>query len=214
MAAPGPWDDLVEDAFPLPGETVRLLRPRDADALLDERAFVEHDEFLPYWAELWPAAEGLARTLAARRLAGMRILELGCGIALPSVVAALRGARVLATDWAGDALEVVRRNAEANDVEIETERVDWAEPEAIVARAPWPLVLASDVLYEQRMVDTLLALLPRLVGPGGEVLLADSGRPLTPAFLARAAADGFTVESRVDRVLPRVQVHRLRPARR
>jgi hypothetical protein len=48
-------DDVVEEVVPLNGRDLRLLRPRDAEALLDEHAF-EHEEFLPYWAELWPSS--------------------------------------------------------------------------------------------------------------------------------------------------------------
>ena len=90
--------DLVEESVPLGGGGAQVLRPRDAEALLDERAF-EHEEFLPYWAELWPSGVALARRVAARALKGARVLELGCGLGLPSLAAALAGGRVLATDW-------------------------------------------------------------------------------------------------------------------
>src|SRR5205807_7139673 len=95
--------DVVEEIVEVGGRRLSLLRPRDAEALLDEEAF-EHEEFLPYWAELWPAAVALARAVAGLALDGLRVLELGCGLALPSVVAALGGADVLATDWSPDAL--------------------------------------------------------------------------------------------------------------
>src|SRR4051794_2998884 len=87
--------DLVEELVGLGGRQLSILRPRDAEALIDERAF-EQDEFLPYWAELWPAGVALARAVAERELAGQRVLELGCGLALPSLAAAACGARVLA----------------------------------------------------------------------------------------------------------------------
>src|SRR5581483_942708 len=79
------------------GETeLRLRRPASPDALIDEEAFAT-DEFLPYWAELWPAALALADALP--EVAGLRVCELGCGLGLPSLVAAARGADVTATDW-------------------------------------------------------------------------------------------------------------------
>ena len=55
-----------------------LLRPASPEALIDEQAF-EDDEFLPYWAELWPASLALAAALPAR-LDGVRVVELGCGL--------------------------------------------------------------------------------------------------------------------------------------
>jgi predicted nicotinamide N-methyase len=75
--------------------TLSLLRPAAPEALIDEGAF-ERDEFLPYWAELWPAATALAAALPAQ-LGGVRVVELGCGLGVPSLVAAARGAEVTAT---------------------------------------------------------------------------------------------------------------------
>jgi predicted nicotinamide N-methyase len=176
---------LVEDSFVLGGRPLSLLRPRDSEALLDEAAF-EHEELLPYWAELWPSGLVLARHIAGRSIQGLAVVELGCGLALPSFAAALAGARVLATDWSPDAVELARRNAARNGLELELALASWAEPAVLVARAPWDLVLAADVLYERRNGDLLLDLLPRLVGPAGEVLLADPGRPHAGPFFATA----------------------------
>jgi predicted nicotinamide N-methyase len=175
--------DLVEEIVPLRGRELSILRPRSSEALLDEAAF-EHEEFLPYWAELWPSGVALARMLSGRALRGARTLELGCGLALPSIAAALSGGRVVATDWSPDALELAELNAARNGVSLELIRFSWAAPETIVERAPWDLVLAADVLYERRNVEQLLTLLPRL---GGEVLLAEPGRPHARSFLEQAA---------------------------
>jgi len=92
--------DLVEEVFAAAGRELVILRPRDAESLLDEQAFDARDEFIPYWADLWPSARLLARTIGARALRGRRVLELGCGLGLPSLAAALAGGRPLATDWA------------------------------------------------------------------------------------------------------------------
>ena len=175
--------DLVEETVALPSRALSILRPRDAEALLDEEAF-EREEFLPYWAELWASGVALAEAVAARDVRGCRVVELGCGLALPSLAAALGGAHVLATDWSPDAIELARENARRNGLELETANARWSEPAPLVERAPWDLVLAADVLYERRNVDELLALLPRL---GAGVLLADPGRPHAKTFFERAA---------------------------
>ena len=91
---------------------------------------------------------------------------------------------VLATDWSPDAVELAHENARRNGLTLETAVVRWSEPEALVERAPWDLVLAADVLYERRNVDELLELLPQL---GEEVLIADPGRPHAKTFFERAA---------------------------
>src|SRR5204862_8262946 len=65
-----------------------ITRPEDPESLIDEARF-EEDEFLPYWADLWPSGVALARRVAGLDLAGARVLELGCGLALPSFAAAI-----------------------------------------------------------------------------------------------------------------------------
>jgi predicted nicotinamide N-methyase len=197
-------DDVVEEVVALGGRDLRLLRPRDAEALLDEHAF-EHEEFLPYWAELWPSSLALARTVAARSLRGARTLELGCGLGLPSIAAALAGGRVLATDWSPAAVAMTRANAERNGAHLETLVCSWTAPGPLVERAPWDLVLASDVLYEARNVDVLLGLLPLL---GRDVWLADPGRPPAARFLAEAASE-WDIISRPIPGLSGGAVHRL-----
>jgi predicted nicotinamide N-methyase len=183
----------VEETVDVAGRRLSLLRPRDAEALLDEEAF-EHEEYLPYWAELWPSGLTLAEEVARRPLVGTRVLELGCGLAVPSIVAALGGAEVLATDWSPEAVALVARNAARNGARLDTELVSWSDPGPLLADAPWEFVLAADVLYERRNGDELLELLPRLVGERGLVLLAEPGRPHAGAFF-EAARTQFRVEA-------------------
>jgi predicted nicotinamide N-methyase len=170
-----------------------LLRPAAPEALIDEDAF-EHDEFLPYWAELWPAATALAGALPDVR--GLRVVELGCGLGVTSLVAAARGADVVATDWAEDAIDLLRTNAERNGLALRAEVRDWREPWA----ERFDLAVAADVLYEQRNVEPVLARL-RELAPAALVGLA--GRPAEQDFLRRAAP--------VEEIAPRVV--RLRQAR-
>ncbi len=175
-------DDLVEEIIALRDGELSVRRPRDSEALIDDEAFDE-DEFMPYWAELWPSGLALARRLAGRALHGARVVELGCGLGLPSLVAARGQGRVLATDWSQAALDRLRDNAAANGLALQTLRVDWATPAALQRRAPFQLVLAADVLYERRNVSLMLSLLPTL---GAEIWLADPGRSFTEAFLDQA----------------------------
>ena len=180
-------EDLVEEVVGVGGRELALLRPRHPEALLSEEAFAR-DEFMPYWAELWPSGLALARVVGVRALRGARVLELGCGLGLPSLAAAAAGGRVLATDWAEDSIAITLRNAERNGLSLEALRCSWTAPEPLVARAPWDLVLASDVLYEERNGEALLPLLPRLIDARGEIWLADPGRPTADPFLEAAAA--------------------------
>ena len=201
---------LVEHVVALPGHEVALLAPRDGESLLSEKAFAQ-DEFLPYWAELWPSAMALARVIARRPLTGRRVIELGCGLGLPAIAAALAGGRVLATDWSPDSVAMTARNARRNDVALNAEVFRWdAAPGPL--GPPWPLVLGSDLLYEARNVPALLALLPLLTAASGEVWLADPGRAPAAVFL-ETAARAWRLDAMPHDGPAHVTVHRLRPHR-
>jgi predicted nicotinamide N-methyase len=111
------------------------------------------------------------------------VVELGCGLGAPSLAAARAGADVLATDAEGEALELLGRNADLNDLQVRTARVDWSDVEQLVEMGPFDLVLGADVLYDRASVAHLLSLLPRLAP---EALIADPGRDASSAFLERA----------------------------
>lgn len=188
--------NLVEETVDIGGLMLSILRPRQAEALLSEEAF-EREEFLPYWAELWPSGVELAQVVQRRDVDGLRVLELGCGLGLPSIAAALGGAQVLATDWSPEGLEVAAANAARNRAEVETALVSWSGAERLVRAAPWDLVLGADLLYERRNVDQLLSLLPRL---GGEVLLAEPGRPPAARFFEEVELEVTLLGGRVYRL--------------
>jgi predicted nicotinamide N-methyase len=167
---------------------LELLRPESPDALLDEEAFAD-DEFLPYWAELWPATRALVEALP--ELTGLRVVELGCGLGVPSLVAASRGADVTAVDWAKDAVELLRENAARNGLTLHAEQRDWREP----WDERFDLALAADVLYERRNVVPVLERL-RELAPVALVGLA--GRPYEDAFLREVEVE--QVSERVVRI--------------
>src|SRR4051794_14354996 len=169
-------DTLIRQTLALPGGQLHVLQPEDAAELPDDGP-VEWAPLVPYWSVLWRSGVALAREVAEADLRGRSVIELGCGLALPSLVAARNGADVLATDEDPEALDLVERNARENGLGVRTARVDWSSAGAL---GPFDLVLASDVLYERPSVAVLLGLLPRLAG---EVWLADPGRPAADAFL-------------------------------
>src|ERR671910_151779 len=151
---------LAESEVAVGSRTYRITHPVSADDLLDEEDF-DRDERLPYWAELWPSAVALARFLSERDLGGTRVIELGCGVGLPTVVALSRGARVLATDHNEAALDFATHNASANvGREPETALLDWFSPDALRAL---DLVSPADVLYERRNTPASGAPVPKLL---------------------------------------------------
>jgi predicted nicotinamide N-methyase len=194
-------EGLVSQTIDLPRGELTLLQPADSAALPDAGA-VEWAPVAPYWSVMWRSGVALARELDRVVLRGRRVVELGCGLAVPSLAAARAGAAVLATDSCAEALALVVRNALANGVHVETVKVDWASPGELLGRAPFDLVLAADVLYERASVAPLLSLLPRLAP---EAWVADPGRPAAGAFLEQAERRWGVATS----VRGVVRVHRL-----
>jgi ETFB lysine methyltransferase len=186
--------DVREERFEHGAFRVELILPRAADALIDEAEFAG-DERLPYWAELWPSARALARHLLDAGPDDAPVLELGCGVALPSLALRSRGVPVLATDWYDDALRFARVNAERNALgPLDARPLDWRHPPPGIR---FGRIIAADVAYEARNAPLLAALLDRVAATPAVVLLADPGRVHAPELLALLGAGGWSVE-RVD----------------
>lgn len=172
---------------------VRITKIGDLDVLLenlDPVTFAE-DERLPYWAELWPSSVALAQYVAQHlEVSGRRVLELGCGLGLVGVVAALRGGRVLCTDYEADALAFARYNARRNACrQMRFRLVDWRYP---ALRRRYDYILASDVIYEARNFGPLVALLQRNLARGGAAVFSEPGRVNAIPFFALLRKRGFT----------------------
>jgi len=177
-----------------------VLLPESAEALIDEAEF-DADERLPYWADLWPSARALTRHLLDHPPPAARAIELGAGVALPSLALHSLGREVLATDYYSDALLFARANAERNRLPpLETRLLDWRHPPAELGH--FDLILAADVLYEQRNAEALSKALPVLAAPDAVVLLADPGRVWLREFRARMAEAGWRVEEAATRSEP------------
>ncbi|MCO5175478.1 MAG: methyltransferase domain-containing protein [Thermomicrobiales bacterium] len=177
----------VDVSLPGSGVAYTIWKPDDMDRLLDA---VQNDpeQNLPYWAEVWPSGVALAAEIVAEPgvLAGSRVFEIGSGIGITAIAALATGADLTVADYADDALtlcsENTRRNAGRQPVAIQC---NWREPgSALGGLAPFPVVLAADVLYESRDVEPLLSLLDTLVAADGLLWLAEPGRAAAKRFLA------------------------------
>jgi len=180
------------------GRTVHLEKPRNADDLISEADFV-HDERLPYWADLWPAAVVLAEHLLRERALlgaapdGARALELGCGLGLVTLAAQLAGYAATGTDYYEDALRFTARNTLRHTGEAPAVRlVDWRALPTDLGQ--YDLVLAADVLYERAYAAYVADAIARTTAPSGRALVADQGRVALEAFLEEAAARGLVMQ--------------------
>ncbi len=156
------------------------------------------EEMSPYFGTLWPAGRILAHYISERPLpAAPRILEIGCGLALPSLYLTKRGLSVEATDMHPDVPIFLKRNRELNGLGGEDGphfvALDWRLGAS--SGRTWDLILASDVLYDKTQPKSLLDFLSNALSPGGRVLIADPGRSYFQGFLDDALARGLTVKT-------------------
>jgi ETFB lysine methyltransferase len=182
----------IERVIDVRGTVYRFWQPPDVDALIDVAAF-EADERIPYWANVWESALVLAEDLAALDGRGRTLLELGCGLGLPAIVAARQGFAATASDYEEPALEGVRFNAELNGAPgLATRLIDWRRLPDDLGR--FDVVVAADVLYEKHHAVALAAVIARTLAPAGTALVADPGRARAAEIEPAARAVGLTVE--------------------
>jgi predicted nicotinamide N-methyase len=174
---------------------LRVLRDRQQ---YDDDSGTAEDAGVPpsgwsHFGQLWPTGVDLAAAMAVEAIAGLRVLELGCGIGLPSLVLAARGADVTASDHHPLAARFIRSNARRNGVAAPAfSELPWRGDDATLGR--FDLIIAADVLYER---DHAL-LLARMVGqhglPHGAVVIADPGRGEIPRLTRALATLGYEAE--------------------
>jgi predicted nicotinamide N-methyase len=172
------------------GRTFLIARPADADQAIDHpavRAAFQADEYLPYWTDLWPAARMLAKAVLREHWpAGLPALELGCGLGLPGIAALAVRLRMTFSDCDAHALRFAADNARLNGfTDFGLLQFDWRYPPEGLR---FPLLLASDLIYELRNINPLVALIRRVLEPGGTCLLTDQDR--LPAYNLRDALEG------------------------
>jgi predicted nicotinamide N-methyase len=155
-------------------------------------------QHLPYWAELWDSAIGMATYLAARTNLGpnVSILDLGCGMGLSGVVAAAKGCRVTFADMEAEALLFAQLNAMtvASDPDMVRARcLNW-QRDNLGER--FDLILGADILYERKQWEYLEPFWRAHLAPNGRVLLGEPGRPTGDAFPEWIQPRGWSFTSR------------------
>lgn len=184
-------------AVPLDGLDVALWRAVQLERFVDVAALLgaEAPAEPPYWMHLWPGALTLARRLAADPAVGpgARVLELGCGLGLPALVAARRGATVVASDRQRPPLAVVARSAADNGDRLAPVQMDWRAP---ALRGGFDLCLGADVGYDRAAAPALAAALAVLARPGGRIWLADSVNTARGDLADELAGQGFALAQR------------------
>lgn len=183
---------LIDDPVTIGPYRWELLRPRSADELISEEDFAR-DERLPYWCEVWPSSVVLARHLESTAAEGRRLLELGCGIAVSSLVAATGGYQVLASDYYEETGTFIRINQLRNSLPtIDFRMIDWRDWPADLGT--FDVVIAADVLYEKAYPQLVAESIARALAPGGVAWVTDPQRAVAREFPAACQRAGLLIE--------------------
>jgi predicted nicotinamide N-methyase len=194
-----PYDGpVVESSIRVAGRSIKLVRPVEPDRLLDAPeviAWNAQDDYMPYWAYLWPGALLLGEAVAALDVPeGTEALEIGCGLGLSGLVAVALGFRVRFTDQDRTAFRFIEASARANGFDpssYSTALLDWRNP----PNERYPLILGADVTYEKRLVPLVARVVAAMLEPGGLALISDPNRVSAEGLGEALKALGLATEA-------------------
>ena len=145
------------------------------------------------FGQVWPAGRLLAQAMHAIELDGQRILELGCGIGLASLVLQRRGADVIASDMHPLAEPFLAYNSALNQLPaVHYRQLQWDVP--LPTLGQFDVIIASDVLYEQGHAELVSNVIERHANADAQVIITDPGRGNSARFTRRMEAQGYLLE--------------------
>jgi predicted nicotinamide N-methyase len=184
---------LVREPVHVEGHTFILQRPSESDRLLSHPAVhraSKSDDYMPYWADLWPAARMLAKYIRRRDWPeGQLALEVGCGLGLVGIVGLSVGLDVIFSDYDASALHFAAENARLNGFhDFRTMQIDWrCPPEDLRV----PIIFAADLIYEVRNIAPLVNFIKTVLLPDGVCYLTDQDRLPAPVLRQTLENEGL-----------------------
>jgi predicted nicotinamide N-methyase len=145
----------------------------------------------PLFGVIWPSGEALARLMFSYEIQGKRILEVGCGVGLASLVLNHRRADITATDHHPAVEALLSGNTVLNeDRKIPFVRTDWSDP--ITELGEFDLIIGSDVLYESGHAEQLAGFIDNHARLQCDVIIVDPGRRHKGRFRNQMAQRGYS----------------------
>ncbi|GFZ83269.1 methyltransferase type 12 [Pseudohongiella nitratireducens] len=145
----------------------------------------------PLFGVIWPSSLVLAHYIQDRGVGSKRVLEVGCGMALTSLLLNKQGADISATDYHPEVQAYMVRNTLLNNnPDIAFERVDWADTTDQLGK--FDMIIGSDLLYEDEHTALLSDFILRHANDHCEVIIVDPGRGRKNKLGKRLAEAGFS----------------------
>ncbi len=145
----------------------------------------------PLFGLLWPSGQVLAHAMVSFELGGRRILEVGCGLALASIVVHRRGGNITASDAHPLAQAFLTENLRLNDLPaMKYQTGNWSLPNPQLGR--FDLIIGSDLLYDRDQPEALSQFISLHSGSDVQVLIADPDRGNHPSFSRKMGVLGYS----------------------
>ncbi|MBL1271644.1 MAG: histidine kinase [Oceanospirillales bacterium] len=145
----------------------------------------------PLFGIIWPSSLVLAHCIANHQTTGKRILEIGCGMALSSLLLNQRNDDITATDYHPEVGVFLERNTQLNHGKaIGYQRIDWADDTGDLGL--FDIIIGSDLLYEDEHVNLLADFIHNHSNSTCEIILVDPGRGRKNKFSRRMETHGFS----------------------
>lgn len=139
---------------------------------------------------VWESSQVLAHEMENFDIENKRILEVGCGLGLSSLLLSSRGADISATDYHPEAGRFLTQNIALNNGEdIPFARLDWGDPESGLGE--FDVIIGADLLYEQQHIDLLSQFILRHSNLKCEVVIVDPGRSNHSRFSKKMVSLGY-----------------------
>lgn len=177
---------------------IHLRTLRDRQQFSDDQHIAENlgicSASWPLFGVVWESSEILARLMVTKNIEGLRVLEVGCGIGLASLVLSQRHGDITATDHHPEAEAFLRANTDLNNLSpIAFVRTGWCEETTELGC--FDLIIGSDLLYEPTNDELLSCFIDRHANRYCEIIIVDPGRGLQGKFTRRMIALGYTHDS-------------------
>ena len=168
--------------------------------LKDRQQFYDHEQRAaalgissatwPLFGVVWPASRILATTVSAIVLDGKRVLEIGCGIALSSIVLHKMGVDITASDYHPLAKQFLDTNVLSNQLPpIKFQTGNWEVENPLLGE--YDLIIGSDILYEPAHSQDVSTFISRHSGENVEVIIVDPNRGNRANFTKKMIALGY-----------------------